>query len=272
MMSINEISNWLIKSNISQENELKKIIQFVQSFAESDTSYNENEVLFELSKLNSLAGFVYFDLLTQKRSYFFLKNYMHVSELSGYRFSIAKLSADLYPEMALIYLKDGEAYRCESITNFSLCFGEFKWKMASFEKHPIKYSESNFINEVLRPTVISLSAMISGLKSAQLVLVQKYSHQRWQGGRTIKDWSFLRQQIVELENEVSIEKDALPNLSYSSALKIIESSDAYSSKAMQCFGGAGYTEDYKIEKYFRESIFFKNWIRPFSMLKMEVWD
>ena len=112
--------------------------------------------------------------------------------------------------------------------------------------------------------LVKRAAIIAGIKWKAFQMVRNYTEQRIQGGKVIKEWSSLKMHLSELYLVCETEKSLIETLNPITALSIIKNSDTFISGAMQVMGGAGYMEDYEVERLFRECTFLKNWPQAFQ--------
>jgi alkylation response protein AidB-like acyl-CoA dehydrogenase len=120
--------------------------------------------------------------------------------------------------------------------------------------------------ETLNEGRIGIGAQMSGLARGALEHAIAYAQERKQFGKTIGDFQAIRFQLAEM----SIEVEAARNLTYNAALlrdagapfvkeaamaKYFSSqvAERVSSMAIEIFGGYGFTKDYPVEKYWRDS-------------------
>lgn len=113
--------------------------------------------------------------------------------------------------------------------------------------------------------LIFRGAVAAGFLKKSFDLAVSYANERSQGGKLIKDWTLVQQMLAEIYLQVKInEKLIHSRLSEAEALGILKNSDQMVSLCLQVMGGAGYTEDYIVEKFFRHIHFLKNHPVPFA--------
>lgn len=139
-------------------------------------------------------------------------------------------------------------------------FRDLKWFRAQND-FTVEYNEALFKN------IQSLSILVAGIKKALYTLVFSYTGERMQGGRYLRDWPLIATQLSSLSTTIERDQNHLKNLNFKLALDILGEADQFASQCLQILGGVGYTEAFKAEKYFREIVFLKNWLAPFSELK-----
>lgn len=105
----------------------------------------------------------------------------------------------------------------------------------------------------------------AGLLQKAYELSVSYASERIQGGKLIKDWSLVEQMLAEIFLQVHTnEKLVQAGLTEATAMAILKNSDHTVSLCLQVMGGAGYTEDYIVEKFFRHIHYLKNHPVPFA--------
>ena len=95
-------------------------------------------------------------------------------------------------------------------------------------------------------------------------MATSYANIRVQGGRKISDWSSIQLILSELYLSVKRDVALIQNIEIATAFSILRDADHFVSLNMQVLGGAGYTEDYIVERLYRECIFLKNWPKPYK--------
>ncbi|MCB0420626.1 MAG: acyl-CoA/acyl-ACP dehydrogenase [Bdellovibrionales bacterium] len=105
---------------------------------------------------------------------------------------------------------------------------------------------------------LSFVGLFLGLMQGSYMSVESYVEQRTQGGRVIKDWPVVADQLRFLKSSVTSmeagayalkleEPDRIAGMLATSSRLALE----LVSKAMDLMGGYGYMKDYPIEKFFR---------------------
>lgn len=107
------------------------------------------------------------------------------------------------------------------------------------------------------------AAILAGVKKEAFRKTRSFAENRIQGGRAISDWTLVHQMLSELYLEIQREKMLIERMDFPVAMALVGTADLFISKCMQVFGGAGYIEDYDIEKLFRTCHFLKNWPAPY---------
>jgi len=114
------------------------------------------------------------------------------------------------------------------------------------------------------------AGLVAGLVKKAYELAFLYAGERSQGGRLIKDWSLVQMMLAEVFLKVELHEQLVRSgLSPALALGILQESDSLVSQCMQVMGGAGYTEDYLVEKLFRHIHKLKNSPSPFAQVVMQ---
>ncbi len=114
------------------------------------------------------------------------------------------------------------------------------------------------------------AAVAAGLLKKAYDLAFLYAGERSQGGKLIVDWSLVQKMLAEIYLKVELhEKLIRSDLSPAIALAILQECDGLVSQCMQVMGGAGYTEDYIVEKLFRQIHQLKNSPVPFAQAVMQ---
>jgi butyryl-CoA dehydrogenase/short/branched chain acyl-CoA dehydrogenase len=120
--------------------------------------------------------------------------------------------------------------------------------------------------ETLNEGRIGIGAQMAGLARGALDHAIAYAQERKQFGKPIADYQAVRFQLAEMALEV----EAARNLTYNAArlkdagapfvkeaamAKYFSSqvAERVASKAIEIFGGYGFTKDYPVEKYWRDS-------------------
>ncbi len=120
--------------------------------------------------------------------------------------------------------------------------------------------------ETLNEGRIGIGAQMSGLARGALDHAISYAQQRRQFGKPISDFQAVRFQLAEMALDI----EAARNLTYNAArlkdagapfvkeaamAKYLSSqvAERVSSQAIELFGGYGFTKDYPVEKYWRDS-------------------
>lgn len=120
--------------------------------------------------------------------------------------------------------------------------------------------------ETLNEGRIGIGAQMVGLSQGALECAVKYSKERKQFGKAIADFQAVQFQIAEMAVELEAArlmvynaarlKDAHQNFVKEAAMAKLFSSNAaekITSRAVELYGGYGYTKDYPVEKYYRDA-------------------
>ncbi len=192
-----------------------------------------------------------------------------------------------FAEMKAIVLELNEAHELTSSHDFlyELAYqnSELAFLFGQSKVSPQILNESNRENKTLAFRLFNVETktnetseervtralIVCGIKKKAYELAFKYAHERQQGGRLIKDWSLIQKLLSELYFVVKADEAIVSHMDEERAFFIFKNCDQFISLAMQVLGGAGYTEDYQIERLFRECHFLKNWPRPYLESAME---
>lgn len=252
-----------IEKTFSQLIDLATVIDDIMGNEESKAMANAPEFFYELAKVNSSAAFTLWGILQQERLSLWLK--LNDTQIITTRTFPILLSQTT----KLLILKNGKG-KIIDLDNPELrliekpfAFRELTWM--EYQNNLVStmtYSESE-LNAILKNDVISLAAIIAGAKYKSHLIATNYSKERIQGGKIINQWSSVATIISELTLSVKKDEALINHLSIDSALSLMSDADQFVSQNMQVMGGAGYMEDYVVERLYRECIFLKNWPLPF---------
>lgn len=262
-----EAKVWLSKIFLSNDQSLPKLLALVSEMLEAPELTGPPEFLYELAKYNSDAAFLFWQMRFQKK----LKQWI-LKYSKGESFAHI-VSTQLFPifteQDELLILHKGKAYK-ESISKKiirPLAFRTFEWREVNLESLSLpqfSYDEDE-LHKLLKEELPSCSVIVAGIKNKSYQLAYTYTNERVQGGRLIKDWSLVQTLLSEIFLNVKEDEILIKNNSIESAFSILKNADQFASLNLQIFGGAGYTEDYIVERLFRECQFLKNWPRPFKL-------
>lgn len=269
-----EITHWLQKLFPSEEMSLADIQKNIEGMGLEEPLQGNVPFLYELAQIHSLAAFVLWNRHFQKRFQTWMK-----ASLPGFVNESRVLAAtSLLPLLSeaseVLFFHHGQAMIVswddakKSFVAKSAAFREIPWVSLKAQQVSFSYSEASY-RKFLREELIGIAALVAGLKKALYVKTLSYSKSRVQGGRIIQQWSEVQNSLSQLLKVVEREETLVNSLSLSTAFDILSEADRFASQAVQIFGGAGYIEDYKAEKYFRECVFLKNWLLPLREAQME---
>ncbi|MFA6238183.1 MAG: acyl-CoA dehydrogenase family protein [Bacteriovorax sp.] len=258
------IASWIEKTFSSFElllQDIYKILDLMSSSPEAEEMSSSIEFLYELSKVNSTAAFLLWQTQRQRR----LATWLNLPDTQI-------VTSQLFFKMReekLVVLKNGLGTLLNSdsklkIIEKPLAFRELEW----FEQ--ISISGQNFsydpieLEDILKDELIFKSAIIAGAKYKSFQLAYDYSTKRIQGGRKIMNWSSVQSQLSELFLSVKADASLMKDMNLENAFTILKDADHFVSQNMQVLGGAGYMEDYIVERLYRECIFLKNWPLPYK--------
>ncbi len=140
----------------------------------------------------------------------------------------------------------------------------------------------NIFQDALALANIGIGAQAIGIAQASFDEALKYSRERHQFGRPICEFHLVQNMLVEMKMKI----DSSRLLVYESA-RNSEKSDFHlqssiakvhagrsamyaGEKAVQIFGGYGYTKDYPVERYFRDAKFTQTWLIPSDFEKLKI--
>lgn len=260
-----EIQNWLQKTFSAEDLKVGQIqarLADLQQLEGSDLSL----FVYELAQVHSLAAFLLWYQAQQQS----LQNWAHKVPLpTGKSMAVSSLAPIFHEEKAPVFLLQGKGLRGQLSVERPSAFRELQW--AQVRATPVldfSYDEKT-LQPHLQEQITYLGALVAGLKKALYAEALKYSQQRIQGGKVIQAWSEVQSILSRLYIQTTRDESHLKDLSFVLALDILDGADQFASLAMQVFGGAGYTEDFKAEKYFRECVFLKNWLMPLRQAQMQ---
>ena len=261
------INAWIEKTftnKLSDKDILNTISEMLAS-KESEELASSPEFHFELSKVNSEAAFILWQLQKTKR----LSTWIQSKKTPVDVIDTQVITTNLFPVLEghkIIFLKDGKAYTQPSLKHVPkpMAFRKLEWQeVGSVSKVLLSYSEIE-LERVLKNEILFIAAIIAGAKFKSYQLARAYAEKRIQGGRAIKDWSSVQNLLSELHLSIKVDEVLVKNLNTDTAYALLKTADEFVSQNMQVLGGAGYTEDYGVERLYRECIFLKNWPRPFK--------
>jgi hypothetical protein len=190
---------------------------------------------FQMAKLNSDVSFVIFCLKFKKE--------------------LINTQLNFYPAIIL------NERRGSKKLDYFPAFRDLEWfEYTKNDSKSLKPSESLLIN---------IAVLVLAIKSTAIEKAIEYTLNRKQGGRLLFDWSEVKVRIFDLNVTNKVQIQLLGQFNLSCAFTVLEGADLFISNVMQLMGGVAYMEDYLIEKSFREILFLKNYLAPFSALKQE---
>lgn len=120
--------------------------------------------------------------------------------------------------------------------------------------------------ETLNEGRIAIGAQMTGLAHGALQLALSYSQQRKQFGKAIADFQGVQFELAEMATQVEasrllvynaarLREANLPFLTEAAMAKYYASqvAETVASKAVEIFGGVGFTKDYPVEKFYRDA-------------------
>ncbi|MBL8212182.1 MAG: acyl-CoA dehydrogenase [Bryobacterales bacterium] len=120
--------------------------------------------------------------------------------------------------------------------------------------------------ETLNEGRIAIGAQMTGLAYGALQLALSYSQQRKQFGKAIADFQGVQFELAEMATQVEasrllvynaarLREANLPFLTEAAMAKYYASqvAETVASKAVEIFGGVGFTKDYPVEKFYRDA-------------------
>jgi hypothetical protein len=255
-----ETSAWLAeifnRETLSVEEIHKRCSEIMQAKIPHDL-----ELIYELSQASSDAAFYLMQLISQKE----IAELVPQEYSSGSYFALSSFFPFIIAKKFIV-LKNSQAFADAQveIIDRPQAFRIFQWgrckeeslgqKIFSFDSE----KQIRFVS-VENKLLMMKAALVAGLMKKSYELSYTFTYERSQGGRLIKDWSLIQQMLSEIYLQVKVNERLMNHLTIETALAILKSSDRFESQCMQIMGGAGYTEDYILEKHFREIHFLKNW-------------
>lgn len=226
------------------------------------------EIVYELAQVSSDAAF-YLILLYQQQQ---LNTLVPEEHSSGF-YLVTTDIFPLLPAKKIAVIKNATVYTSASTVRIErpLAFHLLQWatlnRLALTEK--LFSIDSAALYEIGDEVMILKAALVAGEMKRSYDLAYNFSFERIQGGRQIKDWSLIQQLLATLYLQAKNNEAIISSLSLECALNILRTSDQFENQCMQVMGGAGYTEDFLLEKYFREVHFLKNWPDSFAQKMIE---
>ncbi|MDD4974734.1 MAG: acyl-CoA/acyl-ACP dehydrogenase [Bacteriovorax sp.] len=267
------IAQWIQKvfnSDKLSNAEIFKAIDDFGSSKEAEETSNRPEFLYELAKVHSEAAFILWQIQLQKKLLSWVINIAPAINLAGVQVIVSNLTP-LLNENEVLVLKEGKgfllAFTDQALRPVEkpLAFRKLVWKeLGALSKEDFLYNQ-NELDIFLKAEIVSISAICAGAKFKSFQLASEYASTRIQGGRAIKDWSSIQLLLSELYLSVKADEVLIQNMKIATAFSILLDADQFVSRNMQVFGGAGYIEDYVVERLYRECIFLKNWPKPYKL-------
>lgn len=244
---------------------IKNHLQDLMHSEETSALCQKPSFLYELAKINSEAAFILWQKQQQQKLLKWCEKY--TTEKNIY-LSVTKLVPDLSLEK-IIFLRDGKGHVLESnnsrisVVEKPLAFRSLPWiEIQEVPTQTFSYSQLE-LDHLLDEEVLAAAAIVAGAKYKSYKIAVDYSAERSQGGRVIKHWSSIERILSELYLSIKADEVLLKDLGLPGAFLILKDADQFVGQNMQVLGGAGYTEDYVVERLYRECIFLKNWPRPY---------
>jgi hypothetical protein len=250
--------------------EIFQALDDLGSSKEAEEISSRPEFLYELAKIHSEAAFILWQLQLQKKLLSWVMKIAPAVNLAG----VQIIASHLFPllnENKLLVLKDGKgfflAFTDQALKTIEkpLAFRKLVWKELGALKTEDFLFNQNELDNILKEEVLSTAAIIAGAKFKSFQLASGYASSRLQGGRAIKDWTSIQLLLSELYLSVKADEVLMKNSNATTSFSILLDADQFVSRNMQVFGGAGYIEDYVVERLFRECIFLKNWPKPYKL-------
>lgn len=263
------IDSWIEKtfstSSLTNSELASALVEMVNSKEAAEVSQTP-QFLYSLAKVNTEAAFILWQMQKQKMLSYWVKIIRPSLDLTG----VEIVTSHLFPVLNnsnILLLKNNQAYlftKNDSALRTiekPLSFRRLQWQeVKSFPERALFSFESN---DVLKDEILSIAAIIAGAKYKAFKLAEDYASTRIQGGREIKDWSSIRLILSELFISVKVDEALMTFISVPTAHSILKDADLVLSQVLQVMGGAGYVEDYVVERLYRECIFLKNWPHAF---------
>ncbi len=156
-----------------------------------------------------------------------------------------------------------ENINLHKIPSLSFDLFAFSKREEEIEQNLLISNLSLSIYEFFSKLYFFIDCAICGMMEHTLELVQKYTAERIQGGKPIKDYFAIKEKIYRISEFLNIVSEIIDSLSENHE-KINKKSFFLTgfamrecpiliSEAIQVFGGYGYMKDFKIEKLYREA-------------------
>lgn len=268
---MNNITQWIEKVFSNQSLSTVEILGLMSELLESAESRELSEqphFLYQLAKVHSEAAFILWQMQQQKRLHAWLTPLIPHIDLSKAQICTTQMFPHFHKKQ-IIMLREGQG----TIHHFNdslfkpvekcLAFRSLGWReLISSSSSEFSFNQLD-LDSLQGIEIQSIAAIIAGAKAKSFQISSAYAEKRIQGGRAIKDWSSIQNILSELYLSVKADEALMPTLSVSNAYFILKDADHFVSQNMQVLGGAGYMEDYVVERLYRECIFLKNWPRPY---------
>lgn len=264
------IKHWMeatFKSKSLSMAESEKVIKDLMSDPDMIGLISNPIFLYELSKLHSEAAFLLWHLLWQKTLREWLGKQMPSLVLNNLQVISTHYFPFLSPEKALV-LKNGKGFllACHEsafkVIEKPMAFRFTPWKEVLLTGDEFLSYDQEVLNEIFSNQIVYVAAIVAGIKYKSYELSSSYASERVQGGRPIKDWTSIQSLLSELYLSIKTDEALMRSINTATALSILRGADHFVSSNMQILGGAGYMEDYVVERLYRECIFLKNWPKP----------
>lgn len=245
---------------------IEKQFSFDSSFKDVNDLLNTElsetpEFLYQLARVNSEAAFLLWQLQRQKKLYLMIKKDLGPVQI---------VTTTLFPllnEKQLLVVKKNKAHLLTldhsaiRAIEKPLAFRKWQWREVGDCSSCVSLDESF---EGLKDEVQSVATIVAGIKYKAYTLAHSYAEKRIQGGRAIKDWTSIQEILGQLYLSIKTDEVLISKMDATSAFSILLNADSFASMSVQVFGGAGYMEDYSVERLFRECLFLKNWPLPYK--------
>lgn len=256
------IIQWAEKVFSNQQLSNDEMIHHMRELLNNDLEISKSPAFYyEVAKVNSVAAFILFQMQQQhKLSRFFNLEDTHISP--------TRMFPMLDSKKNIVVLNNGAGFKFNSGTlrliEKPLAFRSLNWHEVNLPaKGDFVYKHED-LELFLSDDILLIAAIIAGAKNKSYQISSEYAARRIQGGRIIKEWSSVQVILSDLYLSVKNDQALMNKLDVASAFLILRDADNFVSKNMQVLGGAGYTEDYVVERLYRECIFLKNWPKPFK--------
>ena len=263
-----EIQSWMQKIFTSDVINVATLQRSIKALEMEEDAATNRIFLYELACIHPLASFLMWEELFQKRIKTWARNNLSVPVGTADTFSVTSLYPLIRSEGNLLFIAQGcvTSFAYAELQNHAMprpvAFRELSWVSLNAEQGgALRYDETALKN-FLYSDLSFVAVLVAGLKRGLFEMAVAYAKRRIQGGRAIHKWSEVQRQLSHLYLIIQRDEKHIQLPSSLGAWDILSDVDQFVSSAMQIFGGVGYTEDYKAERYFRECIFLKNWLLP----------
>ncbi|MGZ3806651.1 MAG: acyl-CoA dehydrogenase family protein [Bacteriovorax sp.] len=260
-----EAQLWLSKIFSSDDLTPADLIRLSHEMSEAPELTAGFSFLYELAQYHSEAAFLFWQMNWQKKCKEWISKYLPVQD----HIVVTQLFPLLPESEKTIFLSKGRAYGEAHLIKRErpLAFRFLEWREFKEESlsHVLFSYDAEELERLQKDELLFCAALVAGVKSKSYQLATSYANERIQGGRLIKDWSLIQGLLCELYLSIKQDEILVRHMTIESALSILKSCDQFASQNMQVLGGAGYTEDYVVERLFRECQFLKNWPKALKL-------